>query len=115
MTNGILHLHLLMALIFLVALWRSRGSWPYMAAAVGVILLLSGAYNFMTRMEGAPRFWHMFVGIKILMGLHAITMSFLLARGMAPADKMARWRKGALGSAALALLIGLYLSNFARG
>jgi hypothetical protein len=115
MTNGILHLHLLMALIFIVALWRSRGSWPVMGAAVGVILLLSGAYNFMTRLEGAPKGWHMFIGIKILLGLHAITMSVLLARGMAAADKLARWRKSALGSAVLALLIGLYFSNIARG
>ena len=115
MTNGILHLHLLMALIFFVALWRSRGSWPYMAAAVGAILLLSGAYNFMTRMEGAPKGWHMFIGIKILLGLHAITMSFLLARGMGDEVKLARWRKGALASAALTMLIGLYFSNFTRG
>jgi hypothetical protein len=115
MTNGILHLHLLMALIFFIALWRSRAPWTNIAAAVGVILLLSGAYNFMTRLEGAPRGWHMFIGIKILIALHAIVMSFLIARGAGDQAKLARWRKSALGSAGVAMLIGLYFSNFARG
>lgn len=104
-----------MALIFLVALWRSAGRWPWIAAGTGFILLISGAFNFMTRMTNPPAGWHALIGIKILLGLHAITMSFLLARGAGDPAKLARWRKGALGSAAIALLIGLYVSNIMRG
>jgi len=115
MNNGILHLHLLMALIFLVALWRSAGRWPWIAAGTGFILLASGAFNFMTRMANPPAGWHALIGIKILLGLHAITMAILLARGTADAAKQARWRKGALVSALIAILIGLYFSNIARG
>lgn len=115
MTNGILHLHLLMALIFLVALWKSTPPWSRMAAGVGVLLLITGVFNFVTRMTGAPAGWHAGIGIKVLLALHAIAMSLLLARGTASPEKRARWRKGALITTVLAMLIGLYFSNFARG
>lgn len=113
MATGILHLHLLLGLIFLVAVWKATGVWARMAAAVGAMLLLTGLYNFMTRMPGAPSGWHIVVGIKILAGLHAITLAFLLARG-GDAARLARWRKSALGSGAFAAAVGLYYL-FTRG
>ena len=115
MANGILYLHLLMALIFLLALWKATPHWSRMGAGVGVLLIITGVFNFMTRMTGAPTGWHAGIGIKILLALHAITMSVLLARGTASPEKRARWRKGALISALAAILIGLYFSNVARG
>lgn len=107
MATGILHLHLLLALIFLIAVAKASGVWAKMAAAVGALLLLSGLYNFMTRMPGAPAGWHIVIGVKILAGLHAITLAFLIAFG-ADAVKIARWRKSALGSAFFASGVGLY-------
>jgi hypothetical protein len=115
MTNGILHLHLLMALIFVVAMWKGSALWWRMAAGAGVLLLITGVFNFMTRMTDPPAGWHAGIGIKVLLALHAIAMSVLLARGTASPEKGARWRKGALITAGLAMLIGLYFSNFARG
>jgi hypothetical protein len=115
MPNGILHLHLACALLFGWALLRANALWLRIGAALGAVLLLSGAYNFMTLMKPpVPAGWHAGVGIKLLLGLHAITMAVLLARGGVPTEKMQRWRKGALISFALTLAIGLYFSNLAR-
>lgn len=114
MSTGILHLHLLLGLMFLAALWKGTGIWARIAATLGALLVLSGIYNLMTRFAGAPAGWHIAIGLKVLAGLHAVTMAFLMARGGDPI-KMARWRKSALGSAGFAALIGLYYSNFARG
>lgn len=113
MATGILHLHLLLALIFLVALWKATGAWARIAGAVGVLLLLTGLFNFMTRMAGAPGGWHMIVGIKILLALHALAVSLMMMRGM-DAAKAARMKKGALASAVLVTAIGLYVSNVLR-
>ena len=111
----ILHIHLLLAILFLLGLWRTRGSLPKLAAIAGILLVVTGAYNFMTRMSAPPPGWHAAIGVKILLGLHAITMAFLIARGNADAAKIARWKKGGLITAVLTILIGLYYSNFARG
>jgi hypothetical protein len=115
MATGILHLHLLLALIFFIALWRGGAVWGRMAAALGILLALTGAFNFMTRMAGAPAGWPGFIGVKLLLGLHAIAVALLLLRSGVGAAKVARMKKGALISGALALLIGLYLGNFTRG
>jgi len=111
MSTGILHLHLLLALILVVCLWKASGMWARMGAAVATLLLLTGLYNFMTRMTNPPPGWHAGIGIKLLLALHVIVVSFLIARG---GDKVPRLRKGALISAALVILIGLYFSNIAR-
>src|SRR5512140_74771 len=111
----VLHIHLLLGLIFLIGLWRSQSFWPKLGLIAGVLLVVTGAYNFMTRMSGPPPGWHAAIGIKILLGLHAITMAFLISRGNADAAKLARWKRGGLISAVLTILIGLYYSNFARG
>ena len=52
--------------------------------------------------------------VVLPLGLHAITMALLLARGAATPEKLARWRKGALISFAVTVAIGFYFSNIAR-
>ena len=114
-STSVLHLHLLLAILFLIGLWRTRNFWPRLSVIAGILLVLTGAHNFMTRMSGPPPGWHAAIGIKILLGLHAITMAFLIARGNADPAKLARWKRGGLISAVLTIIIGLYYSNFARG
>lgn len=110
---AILHTHLLLALVFIIGLWRATGVWLKASAVAGLLLALTGAHNFMTRMEGAPTGWHAVVGIKILLGLHAITMVLLMARGGVDPAKFARWRRSAAISATVVIAIGLYYSNWA--
>ncbi len=115
MTNAVLYIHLGLGLLLLGVLAAGRvRQLRGTAVLAGVLLFLTGAFNFMTRMKGAPAGWHALIGIKILLALHVFAMVVLLARGTAPAEKAARWRKGALVSAVLTVLIGLYYSNIAR-
>ena len=114
MGDFLLYLHLTLALILYgLILFSSVKEWRGFAITAAVLLLLTGAHNFMTRMVDAPKGWHAFVGIKLLLALHVIAVIFLLARGATP-EKEARWRKSILVSGGLVMLIGLYFSNFAR-
>jgi uncharacterized membrane protein len=114
MTNAVLYFHLFLALFLLLALILNKiAAWRIATVGAAVLLLLSGAHNFMVRMVGAPKGWHAFIGIKVLLALHVITMVFLIARGHQDPAKLERWRKSALGSAVIVALIGLYYSNFA--
>lgn len=115
MTEYVLYLHLALGLFLFIALAANKvKAWRGGVMTAALLLVLSGAFNFMTRMKGAPAGWHALIGIKILLALHVIIMAFLLARGGASSEKEARWRKSALGSALIVILIGLYYSNFAR-
>lgn len=115
MTEYVLYFHLALGLFLFIALAANKvKQWRGAVMTAALLLVLSGGYNFMTRMKGAPAGWHAGIGIKILLALHVVTMAFLIARGGATPEKEARWRKGALGSAVLVMLIGLYFSNFAR-
>jgi len=115
MTTGILHLHLALGLVLFALLLAGRVPRLRAVSAVTALLVLAtGFYNFMTQMKGAPPGWHAGIGIKLLLGLHVIAIVLLSARGTASAEKLARWRKGALVSGALTIVIGLYFSNFAR-
>ncbi len=88
-----------------------RGGAARGGLAGGALLMLAtGAFNFMTGMNDAPKGWHAVVGIKILLALHVIAIAFLIARGGIMADKRARMAKGALGSFAAAVVLGLVAS-----
>jgi hypothetical protein len=115
MSNFVLYIHLVLGLLVLGAisantLQKHRG----LALSLISLAALTGAYNFMTRMTGAPKGWHALVGIKVLLALHAIAMVMLLARGNGDDSTRARWRKGALISGSLATVLGLYVSNVLR-
>jgi hypothetical protein len=115
MDTALLHLHLALAIVLFLLLLANRiQRWRWLSAGLAVMLLLTGAHNFVSRMAGAPKFWHPAVGLKVLLALHVIAIVLLMTRGGASPEKIARWRKGALVSATLAMIIGLYFSNFAR-
>lgn len=112
MNTGILHTHLAFGLLLVIGLWRGFTTRYRMAMMlIALVVLGTGAVNFMASMKNAPPGWHALVGIKVLLALHALAMVFLLARGQADAAKAARWRKGALISGSVTALIGLYVSN----
>jgi len=114
MNDVLLYLHLVLAVLILALLAASRvRSWRGVAVTAALLLAVTGAHNFMTRMKSPPPGWHAMIGIKILLALHVIAMIFLLARGGSP-ERERRWRLGALISAAVTMGIGLYYSNFAR-
>lgn len=115
MNNALLHTHLLLGAFLFVALVANKiRAWRLGVLGASLVLVVTGAFNFMTRMKGATAGWHAFIGIKVLLALHVIAMCVLIARGTAGAEKEARWRKGALVSCALVVAIGLYFANFAR-
>ena len=115
MNNALLHTHLLLGAFLLVALVMNKiKAWRLGVLGAALVLAITGVFNFMSRMTGAPAGWHAFIGIKLLLALHVIAMCVLIARGTAGPEKEARWRKGALISCALVVAIGLYFSNFAR-
>lgn len=114
MGNAILILHLALAMLLLWLIVKDqiqdkRG----LAVTCALALLASGAYNFMTRMAGAPKGWHIFIGIKTLLALHVIVMVLLIARGHDDPDKLERWRRSAFFTSVVTILIGMYYSNFA--
>jgi hypothetical protein len=114
MGDILLYIHLALAvLLFALILFNRVKQFRSIAVTASILLLLTGAHNFMTRMADAPKGWHAFVGIKLLLALHVIAIVFLIARG-ATAEKEARWRKSILITGTLVMLIGLYYSNFAR-
>jgi hypothetical protein len=115
MTTGILHLHLALGLLLFALLLAGKvPRLRALSAITALLVLATGLFNFMTQMKGAPAGWHAGIGIKLLLGLHVIAIVLLSARGTASAEKLAKWRKGALISGAVTILIGLYFSNFAR-
>jgi hypothetical protein len=115
MTTAVLHIHLALALLLVaVFVFGKLRQWRVPSALLAILLLLTGAHNFMTRMKDAPAGWHALIGIKILLALHVIAIVLVVARGGADEAKVARLRKGALASLALTTIIGLYFSNFAR-
>jgi hypothetical protein len=115
MNTAVLHIHLALAILLgVIFLLNKLQQWRVPAALAALLLLLTGAHNFMTRMKDAPPGWHAGIGIKLLLGLHVIAIVFVIARGGSDPAKAARLRKGALYSLILTTLIGLYFSNFAR-
>ena len=75
------------------------------------VLVVSGAWQFVQKMSTAPHGWHMWIGIKILLALHVLAVSLLLARDDDNEAKRARLTMGALISGWLVLLIGAGLHN----
>lgn len=114
MGDSLLYLHLAAAAaLFAIIVFDKVKAWRGAAAICSILLLLTGAHNFMTRMVDAPAGWHPAVGLKVLLALHVVAVVFLIARGSTP-EKEARWRKSILVTGTLVMLIGLYYSNFAR-
>ena len=83
-------------------------TWLTTGAAVQV---LSGAWLFALKMSDAPRGWHAVAGIKILLALHVVVVSFLLGREGMDDAKRARLARGAVITGWIVVLLGAVLHN----
>ncbi len=110
--------HIAGAIIVLGGLFRAQISGFYAVdkyrtwlTSGAIVLVLSGAWQFMERMHDAPKGWHAGIGIKILLALHVVAISLMLGReGIDPA-KRARLAKGAVISGWVVVLVGAFLHN----
>jgi hypothetical protein len=77
------------------------------------VLLVTGFYNYLTRLSERPPSYHMILGIKILLALHVFSVAVLLAvpPGANPTRDARRPRlmAGAAISGILVLLLSAYL------
>ena len=74
-------------------------------------IAISGIYNMMKLMKGAPQGWHMWFGIKFLLALHVFGMIFLLTKTDATPEKRKRWQMSALIGTAAVVVAGAYLRH----
>ena len=120
----ILGIHIVMAMLIagggLAAIF-SRGATisvlPRRSAMIGIVLLtLTGINNFTVRLAtGVPKGYHMWFGIKFLLALHILTMTFILSGPNHTPEKRARLLKGVGISAIAVVLISVYLNYLVTG
>jgi hypothetical protein len=72
------------------------------------LAFVSGLYNFLTKASYPPHY-HMWFGIKVLLGLHVLAALVLAAQRAAPSEKLERSLRIALISATAVILISNYL------
>jgi hypothetical protein len=86
----------------MAAKWRGVVLWA------GLGLVLAGLWNLMTK-ENPPPGYHMWFGIKFLLGLHVLAVSAVAARASTPVEKRARLLGGAMYSGLAVVAISAYL------
>ena len=119
-----LGIHIIMAMLLagggLAALF-SGGSTisvlPRQSAIIGIMLLLiTGINNFIARMgTGVPTGWHMWFGIKFLLALHILAITFVVSGPNQTQEKRARLLKGVGLSAMAVVMISVYLNYLVAG
>lgn len=114
MTIAIIALHYAGALALLLGLLRAlkadsalSGLARGLLAGGALVMLATGAHNFMAGMKDAPKGWHAVAGIKVLLALHVVAIALLAARGGMEAGRRVRMAKGALISFAVVFVLGL--------
>ncbi len=90
---------------------------PRRSAIIGItLLLITGANNFIARMgTGVPKGWHMWFGIKFLLALHILAITFVVSGPNQTQEKRARLLKGVGASAIAVVLISVYLNYLVAG
>lgn len=90
---------------------------PRQSALIGIVLLLvTGVNNFIARMgTGVPKGWHMWFGIKFLLALHILAITFVVSGPNQTQEKRARLLKGVGVSAIAVVLISVYLNYLVAG
>ncbi len=110
--------HIAGAITVLGGLFRAQISglpavdrYRHWLTAGALALLVSGGWQFVQKMNAAPRGWHILIGIKILLGLHVIAVALLLGRAGLNEAKRARMARGAIVSGWIVVLIGAMAHN----
>jgi hypothetical protein len=120
----ILGIHIVMAMLLvgggLAALFSGGATisvLPRRSALIGIVLLLvTGVNNLIMRMgTGVPKGYHMWFGIKFLLALHILSMTFIVTGPQHTPEKRARLLKGVGVSAIAVVLISVYLNYLVTG
>ena len=90
---------------------------PRRSAMIGIVLLtLTGINNFTARLgTGVPKGYHMWFGIKFLLALHILAITFVATGPNHTPEKRARLLKGVGISAIAVVLISVYLNYLVTG
>ena len=80
---------------------------PLLRLAI-VMLIVSGIYNLVTK-ANLPPGYHMWFGIKMLLALHVIAVSFLLSSSSVTQERRTRMTTGVVISAGVIVLLSAYL------
>ncbi len=119
-----LGIHILMAMLIagggLAALFSGGTTvsvLPRRSAMIGIVLLtLTGINNFTARLgTGVPKGYHMWFGIKFLLALHILAITFVVSGPNQTPEKRARLLKGVGISAIAVVLISVYLNYLVTG
>lgn len=119
-----LGIHIIMAMLLagggLAALFSGGATvsvLPRQSAIIGTVLLLvTGVNNLVARMgTGVPKGWHMWFGIKFLLALHILAITFVVSSPKQSQEKRARLLKGVGASAIAVVLISVYLNYLVTG
>jgi hypothetical protein len=86
----------------MAAKWRGVVLWA------GLGLMLAGLWNLMTK-ENPPPGYHMWFGIKFLLGLHVLAVSAVAAKASTPVDKRGKLLGGAMYSGLAVVGISAWL------
>ena len=111
--------HIAGAIVVLGGLFRAQISGLYAVdryqkwlTTGALVLVLSGAWQFMLRLHDAPKGWHAVAGIKILLALHVVVVSLLLGRAGMDDAKRTRLGRGAVISGWIVVLMGAFLHSY---
>lgn len=87
------------------------------ALIMSIILLFTGIQNFthVIGATGVPKGWHMWFGIKFLVGLHLIAINMLVSNPATDQAKKLRLLQGAAISGFVAVLLAGYLNYLRTG
>ena len=119
-----LGIHIIMAMLIagggLAALFSGGATisvLPRRSAMIGIVILtLTGINNFTARLAtGFPKGYHMWFGIKVLLALHILTITFIVSGPNHTPEKRARLLKGVGISAIAVVLISVYLNYLVTG
>ena len=80
---------------------------PLLRLAI-VLLIVSGIYNLVTK-ANLPPGYHMWFGIKMLLALHVIAVSFLLSSASVTQQRRTRMTTGVVISGGVIILLSAYL------
>jgi uncharacterized membrane protein len=80
---------------------------PWLHLAV-LTLIVSGLYNLITK-SNIPPAYHMWFGIKMLLAMHIIAVSFLLSSASVTQERRTRMARGVVISGVLVVALAAYL------
>jgi len=85
---------------------------PYLQWS-SILIILSGVYNLVTKQNIPPRY-HIWFGLKMLLALHVLGVSFVLAKASVGEEKKMRLMSGVIITGVLIVVLSAYLRFLAN-